>query len=710
MKASESSLMELLYKGDQFEIPIYQRTYSWTVDECSTLWEDILRAGGNDRVGVHFVGSVVHISKGQSNLTKREPLLVIDGQQRLTSVTLLVHALADELEKQPQEKQQPIDGYSPNKLRNRYLQNADEDDDRRYKLLLTQTDRTTLMAIVDGRERPKDYSQRIDANHTWFVRTLDEFVQGGGDLARVCRGLAKLMVVDIALTRDQENPQLIFESMNSTGKELSQADLIRNFVLMGLPTTIQTRLYERHWRPMELDFGQDSYATHFDSFVRNYLTVRTGAAPRRDHVYVAFKKYSREVAGPEGDVNDADHLDAVLGSLRAYGRYYGRIALGGEENSSLREAFNDFNELKADTAYPAILEMYDDYERGLLSLSDFVAAVRLIESYVFRRGVCGVPTNSLNLTFANLIKNVDKTDYLNSLRSYFLTLSSYKAFPTDETFAERLTSFDAYHFQRRLYLLRRLENWDTKEPASVAEYTIEHIMPQNPELSARWRDALGEDWERVQDRWLHTLGNLTLTGYNSEYSDRPFADKRDMKGGFKDSPLRLNKGLRDLSQWNEESIVGRGEDLAKRAVDVWSRPVAPEGAIGVSRRSSQTQVRYTIDDYEHLKSEHTRGIHDALIREVNALDPSIVVEFRKVYIGLVANGTFADLVPQARGLRIQLHIPFPEVDDPKGICTDVSDVGRWGSGETRFLFSHAGELQYVMGLVRQAFDRQLEVE
>ncbi|MHD0306250.1 GmrSD restriction endonuclease domain-containing protein [Rhodococcus erythropolis] len=458
---------------------------------------------------------------------------------------------------------------------------------------------------------------------------------------------------------------------------------------------------------MELGFGQSAYATQFDAFVRNYLTMKTGVTPKRDEVYEAFKKHSRNLAGSDGDINAPEHLHKVLGGLRDHAGYYCRIALGRERDATLRDAFADFNELKADTAYPALLEFYNDYEDGVISRDDFVEVIRMLESYVFRRAVCGIPTNSLKLTFQSLAKTIDKSNYLDSLAANLLSLGTYKKFPNDETFAAALHRFDAYNFKRRLYLLRRLENWATKEPAQVGQYTIEHILPQNPDLSPAWRESLGVEWERVQGEWLHSLGNLTLTGYNSEYSDRPFSEKRDIKGGFRDSPLRLNKSLRDLAVWDESAIMDRGTELAQRAVAVWSRPSMPEG---VAVDALTSGLEYGVDNFEHLRSQRIREMYDALVRELRALDSTIAIEYRKVHIDFAANGTFMDLVPQAGGLRIQLHVPYEELDDPREICADVSDISRWGTGETRFLLAAYDELPYALGLIRQAFDKQLDVE
>ena len=286
MKASEAGLLDFLRKAPQFVIPIYQRPYSWTEQECRQLWNDIVRAGAQDAVTGHFIGSIVYIEKGLSQVVNQSPLLVIDGQQRITTVMLILAALVHTLEQRAGADREPIEGFSPLKLRHYYLTNPVESGDRRYKLVLSQTDRESLLAIVSGHDLPLQPSLRITANYDLFATLIND---GRDDIETICKGLSKLIVVDIALNRDQDNPQLIFESMNSTGRELSQADLIRNFILMDLEPETQSDLYERYWRPMEIEFGQQAYSTHFDAFIRHYLTFRTGDIPNVRDVYEAFK-------------------------------------------------------------------------------------------------------------------------------------------------------------------------------------------------------------------------------------------------------------------------------------------------------------------------------------------------------------------------------------------------------------------------------------
>ena len=695
MKATEARFVEFLEKSPQFVIPIYQRTYSWTERECRQLWNDILRTGSNDAIAAHFVGSIVYIQKGLYQVARQSALLVIDGQQRLTTVMLILEALARRV-----GDGEPLDGFSAKKIRSYYLLNPLEEGERGFKLLLTQTDKQSLLALMQQKPQPAEPSLRITENFTFF----EEWVQAAGaDLTPLCKGLAKLMIVDIALSRDQDNPQLIFESMNSTGRELSQADLIRNFILMGLDTVQQTRLYEEHWRPMEVAFGQEAYGTHFDSFMRHYLTLKTGGSiPNVRAVYEAFKGHARL---PEVK---AAGVDALVADIHVYAGYYCAMALDKEPDKDLGAAFQDLRALKVDVAFPFLLELYDDHTQGRIPTEDFVRAVRLVEAYVFRRAVCAIPTNSLNKTFATFGRVLQKDRYIESIQAHLLALSSYRRFPGDEECKREISVRDLYNFPRRSYWLRRLENHGRKERVPVDEYTIEHILPQNENLSATWREAIGPEWKRVQETWLHTLGNLTLTGYNAEYSDLPFGEKRDMEGGFKESPLRLNEGLGALDTWNEATIQVRAKQLAERAVEVWAPPALLPEVLETYYPKAERTAGYTLDDHSHLAlSGPMRPLFETFRKEVLALDPCVSEEVLKLYVAYKAETNFVDVVPQKSRLRLSLNMHFHELNDPRSLTKDVTNLGRWGNGDVEVGLSTLEDLPYVMGLVRQAFERQM---
>lgn len=700
MKATEANLLKFLRKSPQFVIPIYQRNYSWTEEQCRQLWTDLMRAGRDEKTNAHFIGSIVYVERGLSTVTSQEALLVIDGQQRLTTSTLLIAALAHHFEENGIAEL--LDAFSAKKLRNYYLLNPDEEKERHFKLILSETDKDTLLAILKDAPMPAETSRRIVQNYELFRSLIRQHEK---ELEAICQGLAKLVIVDVSLDRSQDNPQLIFESMNSTGLELSQADLIRNYILMGLEPQLQTELYTNYWRPMEKAFGQAAYVTHFDPFMRHYLTAKTGEIPNVREVYSAFKAFAR---------NSPMDTRELVADIRAYASYYCAMALAAETDNALRQAFHDLRELKVDVAYPFLLDAYHDYKQGRLSADELLSIVRLVESYVFRRAICAIPTNSLNKTFAGLSRTLKKDRYLESVKAAFLLMPSYRRFPRDDEFQRDAKLRDLYNFRSRSYWLRRLENHGRKERVVVEDYSIEHIMPQNENLSAEWQAELGPEWQRIQQTWLHTLGNLTLTGYNSAYSDRPFVYKRDhvtnaegKKIGFKYSPLNINEGLGEITTWNEDAIKTRADRLAKEAAKVWAAPELPADVLDAYRPiTTKAGQQYSIDDHPHLVGAMGE-LFQALRQSILELDACVTEEFLKLYVAYKAETNFVDVVPQAKRLRLSLNMPFNEIDDPKGLCVDVSSVGRWGNGDVEVGITSINEIPYVVGLIRQSFDRQM---
>lgn len=701
MKAIEANLLKFLKKSSQFVIPIYQRNYSWTAAQCHQLWADLMRAGRDEKLTAHFIGSIVYVERGLGNVMQQEALLVIDGQQRLTTSTLLIAALAKHFENQ--SVGELLEAFSSKKLRNYYLLNPDEEGERRYKLILSETDKDTLLAILQSTPMPTEASTRITENYALFQELI---AANQSELEAICKGLAKLVIVDVSLDRAQDNPQLIFESMNSTGLELSQADLIRNYILMGLEPKLQTELYKTYWRLMERAFGQSAYVVHFDAFMRHYLTAKTGEIPNVREVYESFKVFARAFKGNTRD---------LVADIHAYATYYCAMALNAEVGAALKQAFHDLKELKVDVAFPFLLDVYHDYKQGRLASDEVLHIVRLVESYVFRRAICAIPTNSLNKTFAGLSRTLKKDRYLESVQAELLMLPSYRRFPGDDEFQSKMKVRDLYNFRSRSYWLRRLENHGRKERVMVEDYTIEHILPQNETLSKEWQAELGDDWHRIQQDWLHTLGNLTLTGYNSEYSDYPFAYKRDQvtdkEGspvGYAHSPLKLNLGLGKIGQWNEAAIKARADRLASDAAKVWEVPLLAEDVLNAYRpATAKPGQQYSVADHSHLVTGAMHDLFEALRKSVLALDPCISEEFLKLYVAYKAETNFVDVVPQVKRLRLSLNMSFHEIDDPKGMCADVTNLGRWGNGDVEIGLSSLNELPYVMGLIRQSFDRQM---
>ena len=504
------------------------------------------------------------------------------------------------------------------------------------------------------------------------------------------------------MDRSQDNPQLIFESLNSTGLELSQADLIRNFILMGLEPREQEYLYNSYWYRMEQSFGQKEYSSHFDRLMRDYLTIKNeGRIPNLDRVYVEFKAHVR--SHPEITTRE------TVADIYKYSKYFVRLAFEREKDPEICSAIKDINTLKVEVAYPFLLEVLDRYDQGLLNRKDVITILRTIESYVFRRAICGIPTNSLNKTFANLTREIDKDHYLESFQAIMMLKDSYRRFPDDEEFRQQFVFKDVYNFRSRNYLLRKLENFSRKEVVNIDEYTIEHILPQNKNLSPEWRIELGMEFEQIQSRWVHTIGNLTLTGYNSEYSDKSFKEKRDYPGnkGFRNSPLRLNEGLAALDHWNAVTIQERATKLAETSIRIWQYPGIDSATLKAYRELGALGTDEEIEDcplehYEYLQGKNLE-LFQTFRRRVFNIDPSVREEHKKKYIAFKTTTNFVDVVPQASRLRLSLNMPFMEIIDPKGIVADKTSVGKWGNGDVEVGLSSFDELDYVISLVEQSF-------
>lgn len=710
MKADDANFLELLHKSQQFVVPIYQRLYSWDEAECAQLWKDILRAGNAEGPAEHFTGSIVYVEKAEGSITNQQPNLIIDGQQRVTTITLLLVALAERLTTIPAEEwADAYDGFKPNKIRDWYLTDPYKEGDAKYKLLLSQRDKDTLIAIVNGvRPDPAMASPRLVENHAFFANQLNN---PECNLVAVCRGLDRLKVVDIRLTRGLDNPQLVFESMNSTGKKLSQTDLIRNYVLMDLPNDEQENLYTLHWRPMEQLFG-DMDEQRFDEFMRDYLTMHARDIPRLDQIYDAFRDYADAWCSGGHTVHD------LVVDLHEKSGWFACIALGRETEPRLHVLFDELRDLQATVSRPMLLECYGDYKTRLIDATSMARIINLVISYVFRRAVCMIPTNSLNKTFATFTAGLSKQSdhYLEDIEVKFSLMENYRRFPSDAEFIQALEHNDLYHFKRRMYLFDKLENEGAKEHASVSSYTIEHIMPQNPELSEGWRNALGPDWRNVQRTWLHTLGNLTLTGYNSEMSDHDFTDKRDSEKGFHCSPLRLNEGLAQLDTWTADTIRDRGERLAHKATSIWQAP-HPSDEIRARykaehrKEAKQQRIEYSIErDHPELVEGSLSKLFCYLDETIRSWDSHIECRAVKLYVGYHYNQMFVSIIPRKGRLVVGLIMPYEHLRDERGLTKRKATQG-WGGAQTEaalYSGSSKADIDYVLGLVRQSYEDQLD--
>ncbi|WRF68368.1 DUF262 and DUF1524 domain-containing protein [Helicobacter pylori] len=683
MKADAMKLLDFIGKSQekQFVIPIYQRVYSWEKEQCEQLWDDIIKTGGNDQIEGHFIGSILYVRVDD---THSSPLLIIDGQQRLTTITLLLIALRNHLS----EEVEILEKFSREKIES-YLINSDKDGDNKFRLILSESDKDTLLSLIDkDRRKPSEPSLKIVENFKLF----EEWIRKNTDkLETIFKGLDKLMIVWIALKKGKDDPQLIFESMNSKGIELTQTDLIRNYILMGLESEKQKIFYKKYWRAMEEDFKQNE--TLFNQFVRHYLTIKTREIPNINKVYKAFKDY-RQKKGIE--------IEDLLKDLQKYCGYFCQIAFKKEADKDLNKALSFLVDLEMDVIYPLLLELYSDYSDGVLSKQDFIPIIYLTESYICRRAVCGLGTNSLNKVFPFVTKKINKDQYLESIKVHFGYLTEKQRFPNNDEFKEHFITIDFYHFQKREYFLERLENFEREERVYTHEYTTEHIMPQT--LEEEWKRDLGKNFQAIHDKYLHTIGNLTLTGYNQEYSNNSFQEKRDMEKGFKQSPLRLNQSLKDLESFGEKEIEKRANDLADFALKIWTYPKLDAETLEKYKPKKEKKV-YDLSSYKF--GSHSRELFDILREKIKAFDERITEKFNQEYISYMFDKNFVDIVPLKNGLKLYLNMPFNELQDEKNLARDMTNKGHLGNGEIEVKLETKENIPYCLGLIRQALEKQM---
>ena len=690
MDIDKGSIYQLLNGQYQYIIPVYQRKYSWLAEvQCARLWKDIVNMVKQKKQH-HFVGSIVSVAEKYS-LMGVQKRLIIDGQQRMTTLSILMIALRDYLVEQGagEEVEENI---------NMVLKNPSRKGDDAYKMLLTDTDRDIMIKLVDKMPIGEDEDSKIYANYLYFKKKVEE-----GTLTpdEVYESISKLDIVGIVLDRAQgDDPQLIFESLNSTGMDLSKSDLIRNYILMGLDNDEQRSIYNNYWKPFEKNFPTQDGTDRMDRFFRDYLTMKKGGFIKFDTIYDAFKEFAENVG--------FEKQEELAEDIMIYGDLYTNITSEDKKLPSsqqiLKPIFDEIRILRMEVVYPFLLKVYYDYIKGLINIDEFARILRLTISYVVRRTVCEIPTNSMNKTFATFKNEIRTNDYLNSVEAAFFYLDTYKRFPNDKEFIEALCKRNMYSIRISKYMYVKLENEGNKETIPYEGYTIEHILPQNKNMRQEWKDALGEKYEEIQAQYINNLGNLTLTRYNSEMGDKPFSEKLEV---YKESAMHmLNKYVVQQTTWNKETIEERAGKLAECACQAWIYPCISEEVKAKYQKSEETtQKGYDLSQYDFsngLVAIIYQKLHEAILE----VEPKAKVEYKKLYIAYKLKTNFVDIVVQKSRLRLTVNLDFEEVYDPSGICRDVTDLGRWGNGDVEIIFDSLSMLDSVMGIIKQAIEKQ----
>lgn len=565
MKANETKVDKFLATNETtFAIPVYQRNYDWTLTQCRQLLHDIIETGKNDKINAHFIGSIVYVHDDVYTASGLTELTIIDGQQRLTTITLIyiaLYRLAQQLDNQ----------MLVNRIHKTYLINEFAPEAEKLKLKPTENNKEALRYILNSEEREefRGYSKIIE-NFNFFKNSIT-----ADNYETIQRGLSKLIFIDIALDRQRDNPQRIFESLNSTGLELSQADLIRNYILMGLSRTNQEKIYKSFWEVIEKNAKDETLnQTRVSDFIRDFLTLKNKEIPNKSNVYVTFKENY-----PTATV---DILEENLSEIKSLSKFYNKLVNPkNEEDKAIRQQLEFINKLEVNVAFPFLMKVYEDYSNEVIDKQTFISVLALIQSFTFRRFIVGLPTNALNKIFMSLYDKVEQDNYLYSIQKSLLLRSGVQRFPRNTETINALKEKDVYNIKskNRTYLLERLENHQNNEPVVIegnADITIEHIFPQNPD--PKWKVELGnEEYNYIKENYLNTIGNLTLSGNNGKLGNKNFIEKQVMNDenkeqGYKFSRLWLNRDLQTLSKWNRIEIENRANVIANRFLNIWQYP------------------------------------------------------------------------------------------------------------------------------------------
>lgn len=560
MKAEERELLRFLEGTDKnFIIPIYQRNYDWKKENCKQLFNDLENAISK-KLSTHFFGSIV------CKPEDLERIIIIDGQQRITTVSLLLLAIYNNIKNNNIEVQEQLD----EKILNEYLINKYSPKEKKIKLKPIKKDQEAFKLLFENQKEEFIKESNLTQNYEYLYKRVEESKYSPEELYSAIK---RLMIVVIQL-HESDNPQLIFESMNSTGLDLTEADKIRNYILMDKQYEEQEKYYTEYWSKIEKNVGYDT-----TSFIKDYLTIKMQKVPTYSKIYRIFKE--------DYIIRNNLDIEKVLEEMLVYSKIYSEIRKNNTSNKNIDRYLSNLNYLRYTLLYPYLMQLLKHYEENELSEVELDECLKTIETYILRRIICGKPTNALSKGFCNLDKEIitiiekrkfDMNMYADVMKYVLINKKGHLIFPTDEEFKKAFKEFHLYETQMatKNYVLEELENYNNKEKIlnlnsiESSEFSIEHIMPQT--LSPAWKKALGNNYGEIYEKYIHTIGNLTLTGYNSEYSNKLFIEKRDMEKGFKDSRLHLNADLAKLEKWDEEEIVKRAEKLTSKALEIWNMP------------------------------------------------------------------------------------------------------------------------------------------
>ncbi|MGL4450262.1 MAG: DUF262 domain-containing protein [Sarcina sp.] len=587
MKANEKTILRFLESSDtKFIIPIYQRKYSWGIEENKKLYDDLVNLIRNND-NFHFFGSIVSI---YNDLGRDREYLIIDGQQRLTSISLLLIALYKLI------NAKVIDAKEINeeKIINQYIINQYSLDDDKLKLKLKKDDFDIYNSIYEGEEIEEITKISISYNY-FYNRILKKEITA----RELLDAINSLSIVEIELKASEDKPQLIFESLNSTGKNLTEGDKIRNFIFMNRSLKSQNALYKKYWKIIEINTGDS-----INNFIRDYLMIKLKKIIQFEKLYITFKELV--------EISTEIVIEDILKEMVIVSKGYRQIQQGSNINE-VNELLENIKTIGGDISNILILQLLNDYNNKNINKIYLVEILKILESYLFRRMICKISNKSLYKLFLNIINYIKENDdykenYVELFKFILLKQIDSLRFPRNIEFKQAFFENDIYRLstEKKLYIFSELENYDNKEILDIKNLiksnvlTIEHVMPQK--LNDEWKREISGNIEEVHTRYLHTIGNLTLTAYNANMSNRSFYEKKTIEKGFMQSRLKLNKFIAKQDKWTEKEIIERALILYNDALKIW-KPIK-----SIYKLSKNKKTLYYLNDEEDLNNRKVSGM------------------------------------------------------------------------------------------------------
>ncbi|WP_027121240.1 DUF262 domain-containing protein [Mycoplasma leonicaptivi] len=686
MKSSLDNINNVLDNNKVLYIPVFQRPYIWDKKQCKRLWNDLMLLY-NDIKKKHFLGSLVVVQDLSNGAWESNNLIIIDGLQRLTTIILLLIAIRDVLEKD-------LSDFN-------YLTRINSSGDKIHKIVLNGDDKHILFDLLErNKQGLKDKKSKLIDNLNYFVELLKN---NNINFNKLKEAFSKLEIVTMTVEENDDNPQEIFETINSTGAPLIKSDLIRNNLLFSEDKKTQENLYLNYWVKIENLFTKDK-EEYINLFFKDFLTLQLNRIPKNNDIYEEFKNWRLH---SEFQKDTERLLKIIYDNAILYTNFlYAR-----EKDKEINEFFKDFLEINNTPVFPALLKFMIDYESQKINKNELLEILEICISFLIRRKICSIPVSSLNKIFFDLIKNIEFNNYVTSVKTFIVSGINSSEFPKDEKFKEFFITKNFKQNDKVHFILKKIEmHLNKKANVNFSTYTIEHILPKNQNLNNDWVQSLGPNWKDIQINNLNKIGNLTLTPYNSEMSDKFFTQKKTMQNGFDKSGLRINDYLLDKNIWTEKEIKERTEILLQNALKIWKYPRLSNEEKTKRDNIKLNQEKYDLHSYKI--TETNLKLFEIIDQYMLSLNHNISKVFNKWYISYnVSNNTnkrsLIYIVLRSNYISILFNTPFGQIIDKNGLCEDVSNIGKWGSGDVRIHFENLSDKEYIFDLINQTIKYNL---